>query len=95
MSDLIDRQAAIDAFQMFRKYDSSRSNSEWIDRIEVVMKKQPTIDAVEVVRCKDCDFCICAPKSISGRKCNLRGDFVFTNDFCSYAVKRRIDERVD
>ena len=41
--ELIDRQAAIEAFQMFRKYESNRSNSEWVDRIETVLKAQPTI----------------------------------------------------
>ena len=44
MSDLIDRQAAIAAFQMFRKYDSNRSNSEWVDRIEAVLRNLPTFD---------------------------------------------------
>lgn len=48
----------------------------------------PTIDAVPIIRCKDCDFCISA-KSITGRKCDLRGDIVFENDFCSYAVERK------
>ena len=50
MRDLIDRQAAIYAFQMFRKYESNRSNKDWVDRIEAFLKAQPTIDAEPVRR---------------------------------------------
>jgi hypothetical protein len=53
------------------------------------VQKQSTIDAVEVVRCKDCVY-FSEPNSFSG-KCTLRGDYIFTNDFCSYAVERRTD----
>jgi hypothetical protein len=49
----------------------------------------PMVDAVEVVRCKDCVY-FSEPNSFSG-KCTLRGDYIFTNDFCSYAVERRTD----
>lgn len=31
------RQEAIDAFQMFREYESNRSSGEWVDRIETVL----------------------------------------------------------
>ena len=53
-NELIDRRVAIDDFQMFRKYDSNSTHNDWVDRIETILKAQPTIDAVEVVRCKDC-----------------------------------------
>ena len=69
----------------FEKVDNVPKFYDWLNSL-------PTIDAVPVVLCKDCEFCISAEKSISGRKCDLRGDFVFTNDFCSYAVERRTDE---
>lgn len=56
---------------------------DWIDEAE-------TIDAVPVIRCKDCKFFSDAT-AFTG-KCDLRGDYIFTNDFCSYAVERRTDE---
>lgn len=31
------RQEAIDAFQIFREYESNRSSGEWVDRIETVL----------------------------------------------------------
>lgn len=33
----INRQEAIDAFQIFREYESNRSSGEWVDRIETVL----------------------------------------------------------
>lgn len=54
------------------------------------LKEQPTIEAVEVVRCKDCEY-FSKPNCFSG-KCTLRGDYIFLNDFCSYAVERRTNE---
>lgn len=41
--DAISRQAAIEAFQMFREYESNRSNKEWVDRIETVLNKLPPV----------------------------------------------------
>ena len=40
----ISRQATIEAFQMFRGYESNRTNAEWVDRIETVVKKLPPIN---------------------------------------------------
>ena len=50
----------------------------------------PTIDAVKIVRCKDCEF-FSNPDNFRG-KCNLRCDYMFTNDFCSYGAERITDE---
>ena len=40
----ISRQAAIEAFQMFREYESNRSNKEWVDRIETVLNQLPPVN---------------------------------------------------
>ena len=42
--DAISRQAAIEAFQMFREYYSNRSNKEWVNRIEVVLNQLPPVN---------------------------------------------------
>ena len=42
-----------------------------------ILVGQPTIDAVEVVRCKDC-YCYCMETGNGGRT---------ENDFCSYGEK--------
>lgn len=44
--DAISRQAAIEAFQMFREYESNRSNKEWVDRIETVLNKLPPVNSL-------------------------------------------------
>lgn len=67
------------------------------------VKNAPTIDAVEVVRCKDCKhFHYDMPYVIQGipvlghEVCDFWGDGCKTNEngFCSYA-ERRTDERPD
>lgn len=42
--DAISRQEAIEAFQIFREYESNRSNKEWIDRIETVLNQLPPVN---------------------------------------------------
>lgn len=56
MTDPISRQAAIAEFKHYALYDSNRTNAEWVRRIELVLESLPTIDAVPVVRCKDCKY---------------------------------------
>ena len=68
-------------------------DENWIVANYDAIDAQPTIDAFEVVRCKDC-VNFSASNSFTG-KCTLRGDYIFTTDFCSYAVERRTDERPD
>lgn len=62
-------------------------DDNWIVANYDAIDAQPTIDAVEVVRCKDCRF-YSEPNFFSG-KCTLRGDYIFTNDFCSYSSIER------
>lgn len=52
----------------------------------------PTVDAVEVVRCKDCTFC--KPSAAPGRFfCDWHRDYfeTFPDDFCSHG-ERKADE---
>lgn len=51
-----------------------------------LLREAPTIDAVEVVRCKYCEF-FAKSNSIMG-KCTLRLDTMFLNDFCSYGAEK-------
>jgi len=46
------------------------------------IESRPTVDAVEVVRCKDC-------KQYNGhRYCTYFAEAVLDNDFCSYGERR-------
>ena len=83
---LIDRQAAIDIVYRQRFGLQKLSFDIIMEKLSELPSAQP-----EIVRCKDCEY-FSEPNSFSG-KCTLRGDYIFTNDFCSYAVERRTDER--
>jgi hypothetical protein len=67
--DAISRQATIEAFQMFREYEANRTNAEWVDRIETVVKKLSSVNpqpktrhwifvdkAHEHAHCSECDY---------------------------------------
>lgn len=45
--DAISRQSTIEAFQMFRGYESNRTNAEWVDRIETVVRALPPVTPQE------------------------------------------------
>ena len=65
---------------------------KWNTRTEL-LKEYPAVDAVEVVRCKDCKFlfdiglCFENIKGIGYKKPN-------PNDFCSYGERKEGDESV-
>ena len=59
----------------------------------------PTVDAVEVVRCKDCRFCKKHPTSDKTKICtNERWNteyhpFAYDEGFCSYGERRTDNEK--
>ena len=99
--ELIDRQTAIEAFQMFRKYDSNRSNKDWVDRIEAVLKNQPTIKAETGPHyCRECKWSWChidvgkhGETETYWRCLNWDGE-TDEEGFC-HEWERRTDERFD
>lgn len=67
--DAISRQEAVEAFQMFREYESNRSNKGWVNRIETVLNQLPPVTpqqktghwifvdkAHEHAHCSECDY---------------------------------------
>lgn len=78
---LIDADALLKAF--YRELDNAILYGRIVKSLQELIKEAPTIDAVPVVRCKDC-------------KCWLKGDgscfpHADYNDFCSNG-ERRDDE---
>ena len=58
------------------------------------IEKTPTIDAVPVVRCKDCKRCTQGKSAITfGRFCERFSVFVQTDDFCSFGERSENNER--
>ena len=79
MSDLIGRQAAIDALaEMYCKSDED--GYVWIIRIDACKRIDalPSIDAVEVVRCKDC---------VMERTCQ-HTQYLGEDGYCSHGERR-------
>ena len=57
------------------------------------LKKQPTADVVEVVRCKDCRHFEYSQINNRGfRICQASKMDITENDFCSYGERRKDDE---
>ena len=101
MSDLISREAALNATKMAYIecifVDEKGYEEALLDAAGVILKKDiealPAVDAVEVVRCKDCvhyydrepvclkiySDCVCHQTAWQERK---------PNDFCSYGERK-------
>lgn len=96
MTDLISRQAAIDAIE--HANGSVYWNQTLMENLVSVVKSVPTIDAVPVVRCKDCKWGWCAePYDTYGNApywiCkNWDGGLTTYSDGFCHEAERREDE---
>ena len=85
--EYIEREALIENLNKF-------APEHYSSLINMLITKQPTADVVEVVRCKDCEFCSNHPTSDEAKMCiNPKwSDEFYTlvqdNDFCSYGVRK-------
>lgn len=66
--------------------ESAGQDKSFISAVEMVVDDTPTIDAVEVVRCRDCEYFewgdYCTQDKMEHSKCR-------EDDFCSYAKRKR------
>lgn len=61
--------------------------------IERVIDARPTVDAVQVIRCKDCKYFIDATVNTNGFTiCSISVMDIMPTDFCSYAESREKGE---
>ena len=91
---LIDANALLESFgeepEVWSDTDAEiQARNDW-HRYRVIVKCQPIVDAVEVVRCKDCkhlrkDKMICLHR---GNQVFNTGKATFANHFCSYGERR-------
>lgn len=92
--ELIDRRKLISDFWKVVEDCTILSYEDTDD----LMEKAPTVDAVEVVRCKDCKFYKDSPMGGKGCHTHFNGRTEFIpkndNDFCSYG-RKKIDEQKD
>ena len=86
MSDLIDRQMAIDALIDALAWTWSGT---WSEKASVdAIKNLPSVDAIPVVRCKDFEYY--TEEERWCRRLGLCGAFD-QNDYCSHAERRTDD----
>ena len=64
--------------------------AEWLAN---VVRNAPTVDAVEVVRCKDCTFCVFNSSNETFKCRSMNGMYrtVVPDDFCSYGERKDND----
>lgn len=83
MADLIDRAALGIGKANPKVFENAEYAKGWNSAIEI-LQAAPTVDAVEVVRCKDCkyygDEYFCPLRSLA--------DYTDTNDYCSMGERR-------
>ena len=85
MSDLISREALITVMET--KCDESKPLDVIIRNVSVAaIKKAPAVDAVEVVRCRECRW-------IANPFCPLYKHPTHSyDDFCSYGERKEVSE---
>ena len=75
----------------------SRSGGKTMTTVLSTLKKMvdnaPTVDAVEVVRCKDCTFCVFNSSNETFKCRSMNGMYrtVVPDDFCSYGERKDND----
>lgn len=84
MLDIADeRNARPDQKEEFK---TIRTYIEWA---RYVVECAPIVDAVEVVRCKDCKhYCPVYADTMGGRDCLLLKTITKADDYCSYGERR-------
>lgn len=65
------------------------------DRHIKMLDEQPTVDAVSVVRCKDCKFYEPSPTGEEFGWCNYFDSRVDNNHYCSYGERRENETKID
>lgn len=79
---LIDADALFKAFEQTAWYD----NADRDEVAEEILLQMPTIDAVEVVRCKNCRYWD-DDRRCNGIKNGLVLEYTDEDDFCSYGER--------
>ena len=90
---LIDADALLDRFSELASKYKPEGDLFFLDAIADEIMDAPTVDAVEVVRCKDCKWCRYS-KVHDVQWCDHESglcDAIVGNEYCSYG-ERRTDE---
>ena len=81
---------ACDALNEIKKLNDLQHFGEWYvdyEGVLNVLEKAPAVDAVAVIRCKDCIY-YHRPLGMGFGKCNKAGLFPYDDDFCSNGERK-------
>ena len=85
----------IDAYKLEDLVRNNSARYHHVDDVITAIAGQPTVDAVEVVRCKDCNSCkLCYPEkqidkeATPGWYCKKHKSYRRQDDFCSYGERK-------
>lgn len=85
---LIDADALLKAF--YRELDNAILYGRIVKPLQDLINEAPTVDAVPVVRCKDCKWWTKQEKSIQGR-CALTGTYPTGGWYCGNGERKDDD----
>ena len=91
---LIDANELFKAIKSFRWFGVPNTLQLMFDYLKIIIKEQPTVDAVEVVRCQDCmwfDLEDELPDVFRSEQycyCTEANTYVPINHFCSFGERR-------
>lgn len=83
--DVIRKRAEDLADISYWEYGNPKNVDKWIEVAEMEFEDLPTIDAVEVVRCKDCKFFVSDGGAL--KECDYHEIYVLDDDYCSYGER--------
>lgn len=92
-NDLISRSALLEEFEWLKMTVGVGSVNDIDDAIERIKKAQ-TVDAVEVIRCKDCKKYMPEPMG-DVMMCYRCGDWPGPDDYCGRAVRKDAEIEVE
>ena len=91
--ELIDRDALHQTFMKWFKKEmlNDEKISKTISWADALLREEPEVDAVPVVRCKDCKYYCLMPNGCNG-DCDRQYASFNPWDFCSYGERRKGNE---
>ena len=88
---MADKKRLIDANALAKALESENIRIA-VDKGKMfrLIDNAPTVDAVEVVRCKDCEHYVDGPYDNGDMMCDNWGEWIFPHedDFCSYGERK-------
>lgn len=90
---LIDREALLSFEKMDAELCATCGENHTAEDVIMMIKTAPTVNAVEVVRCKDCKYWQDNNYGYTHEECRWgHGETPDANDFCSYGEPKEGDD---